>query len=232
MNNLLAIDTSTENCSVALWARGRIIEEGRVAPQKHAELVLSMVDSVLEQAMIKREDLDGLVIGVGPGSFTGVRVAASAAQGLALGLNLKVAGVSSLKSLAAQALKGADEKYAIGAIDARMGEVYVAVYQRKDGKLETLLPETVLKPEEAVDKVRGAIGIHHAVGGGTGMELLYGAGLNKNIQKRSYFPDAESIVELGLIEFSEGRAKDPEEALPLYVRDEVAWKKTAEQHKA
>ena len=78
-------------------------------------------------------------MGSGPGSFTGVRIAASTAQGLSLGLNVNVCTVSSLKALAAQALEGVDEDYAVASIDARMGEVYIAVYKRRGERLEELL---------------------------------------------------------------------------------------------
>lgn len=231
MQNILAVDTSTENCSVAVLTRQGIFCESKIVPQKHAELVLGMTDGVLKKAGIKREDLEGIVFGMGPGSFTGVRIAASTAQGLALGLNLRVVGVSSLEALALQALEGCDEDYAVSAIDARMGEVYLAVFRRNGSGLLKIVSEQVLKPEAAVFVVKEALGSNYAVGGGSGIELLYDAGLNKNIRKRSQFPDAESIVKIGSTRFDENGSLDPSEALPLYVRNEVTWKKLEEQKK-
>ena len=229
--NLLAIDTSTENCSVAIYSKPGIKSISHLTPQHHAEMVIEMADTLLKNSGLKREDLQGIAFGSGPGSFTGVRIAASTAQGLALGLNLKVCAISSLESLALQALEGVDEDYAVASIDARMGEVYIAVYKRKgNGLVEVLAPE-VLKPQDACDKVRETIGVSHAVGGGSGMEILYEAGLNKNIRKRSSFPDAEYIVKLGSQAFTDGKEIDPEDALPLYVRNEVTWKKVSEQGK-
>ncbi|HAH70436.1 MAG TPA: tRNA (adenosine(37)-N6)-threonylcarbamoyltransferase complex dimerization subunit type 1 TsaB [Succinivibrionaceae bacterium] len=105
---LLAVETATENCSAAVYVDGEITGVSELAPQKHAELILPMTDLVLKQAGISKQDLDGIVFGKGPGSFTGVRIAASTAQGLALGLNLRCAGVSSLEALAMQALMGTD----------------------------------------------------------------------------------------------------------------------------
>lgn len=229
--NLVAIDTSTENCSVAVLSKNGIKVKSQITPQHHAELVLEIINELLKQSCLELKDLDGIIMGSGPGSFTGVRIAASTAQGLALGLDLNVCQVSSLSALAAQALDGVDEDYAVAAIDARMGEVYIAIYKRIGEKLEELLAPEVITPEHACQKVVDIIGVDHAVGGGSGMELLYEAGLNKNIRKRSAFPDAEYILKLGKIDFAEGKGVDAQEALPLYVRNEVTWKKVSEQGK-
>ncbi|MDO5352435.1 MAG: tRNA (adenosine(37)-N6)-threonylcarbamoyltransferase complex dimerization subunit type 1 TsaB [Succinatimonas sp.] len=229
--NLVAIDTSTENCSVAVLSKNGIKVKSQITPQHHAELVLEIINELLEQSCLELKDLDGIIMGSGPGSFTGVRIAASTAQGLALGLDLNVCQVSSLSALAAQALDGVDEDYAVAAIDARMGEVYIAIYKRIGEKLEELLAPEVITPDKACQKVVDIIGVDHAVGGGSGMELLYEAGLNKNIRKRSAFPDAEYILKLGKIDFAEGKGVDAQEALPLYVRNEVTWKKVSEQGK-
>ena len=139
--------------------------------------------------------------------------------------------MSSLEALAYQALEGCDEEYAVAAIDARMGEVYVAVFRRRGSGLQKLEAEQVLKPEDALSLVKKAVGGNHAVGGGSGLEILYAAGLNKNVRKRSHFPDAEFIVKIGSSRFDENGSFDPCEALPLYVRNEVAWKKVDEQRK-
>ncbi len=229
--NLLAFETSTENCSAAaLRDDGEVFSINEEAPQKHAELILPMADRVLEMAGLEKADLDGIVYGKGPGSFTGVRIAASTAQGYAQALNLKCAGVSSLEALAMQALYGTDESCAVASIDARMGEVYVAVYERTGRYPKALLEPCVLKPDDAVQAVSSALGAHGAYAGGTGTEILYAAGLNRNIVKRSQFPDGEFIVKLGKVLFDEGRTVDAAQALPLYVRDEVAWKKIPQQH--
>ncbi|MBQ9274949.1 MAG: tRNA (adenosine(37)-N6)-threonylcarbamoyltransferase complex dimerization subunit type 1 TsaB [Succinivibrio sp.] len=220
---LLGIETSTENCSAAVMVRDEIISIAEVCSQRHAELILPMIDEVLGKMGVERGDLEGIAYGMGPGAFTGVRVAASTAQALAQGLKLKCAGVSSLEALALQALYDRDEEYAVSAIDARMGELYVCVYRYGRG-LEPLFEPKVLKVEEARELIRQSLGVNSAVGGGSGMDLLYAAGLNKNIQKRSQFPDAEYIVKLGELLFKAGKEVDPSSALPTYVRDEVAKK--------
>ncbi len=232
MKNLIAVDTATEFCSVAVCNKnGEIFFESATTSQHHAEMVLKMADSVLEKAGMTKKDIEGVVFDMGPGSFTGVRVGTSTAQGWALGFNVKIAAVSSLESLAYQALQKTDSLYAVSAIDARMGEVYFAVYKKENGTLLKLGDEQVLSPDKAVEAIVSLLGTNTAVCGGTGIELLYAAGLNKNIQKHSLFPDAESIIKIGEAHFETGDVLDAAEALPLYVRNDVAWKKVSEQKK-
>ena len=128
---LLALDTATENCSAALEKDGKIFSVSEVAQQKHAAIILPMIDSLLSSAQAKREDLQGIVFGRGPGSFTGVRIGTSIAQGLSLGLNIKALGVSDLKALAFEAI-GEKEGKVVASIDARMGEVYFCIYEKKE----------------------------------------------------------------------------------------------------
>lgn len=228
---LLALETSTENCSAAVYNDGEVFAINEIAPQKHAELILPMCDKVLAHFAMDRSDLDGIVFGRGPGSFTGVRIAASSAQGLALGLDLPCAAVVSLEALAMQALINSDEEFAIAAIDARMGEVYCAVYDRTGDYPKALLEPCVLPPQEAVARVFQTLGARPASAGGSGIDLMYKAGLNPHVIKKSQFPDAEMIALLGKKLFELGRTMDAAEALPLYVRDDVAWKKVPQQHK-
>ena len=151
---LLALETSTECLSVALLNEDNVSFKEELTPQKHAELILPLIDALLKENSITKDDLDGIVLGVGPGSFTGVRIAASTAQGLALGLNLKVALVTSLKALALESFEHRSAQYVVSSIDARMGEVYLAVYKNKNGILSLLDEERVLKPEDALLKIK------------------------------------------------------------------------------
>lgn len=226
----LALDSATENCSVALSTPFGLFKRQHLGAKAHAEIILPMIDEVMIEAQVKKTDLDGIILGKGPGSFTGVRIAVSTAQGLALGLGLKIACVSSLKTLAHQALKGIDEDVAIAAIDARMGEIYVAVYAREqDGSLKALLTESVMSPDDALDAIKKVIPFTQAVCAGSGVELLQEVGLNKNILKKSHFPQAWSMIDIGLEDFKQGLALDPMQALPLYVRNDVTWKKVEQQ---
>jgi tRNA threonylcarbamoyladenosine biosynthesis protein TsaB len=120
--NILALETSTEYCSVALWQDGAIVERCDLAVQKHSEMLIAMLDALLKDAGVRIQDMDGIAFGKGPGSFTGVRIACGAAQGLAFGASLPVAGVCTLEALA----EASGKEKVIAALDARMGEIYHA----------------------------------------------------------------------------------------------------------
>ena len=223
---LLALDTATENCSAALEKDGKIFSVGEVALQKHAAIILPMIDSLLSNAGVKREDLQGIVFGRGPGSFTGVRIGTSIAQGLSLGLNIKALGISDLKALAFEAI-GDKEGKVVASIDARMGEVYFCLYEKKGANLIELCEEQVLKPETAVSlcKEKAVDAVAYA---GTGVAILKDHGLELNTQVSVLYPDAKAMLKLSTLSFSK-MACDPSEALPVYLRNEVTWKKVSEQ---
>lgn len=226
---LIAIDTSTENCSVALLNEDSITFKSEVAPQKHAEIVLEMLDTILKESSLSKDDLDGLVLGIGPGSFTGVRIAASTVQGLALGLNLKVAKITSLEALAIEALSKSSASYVVSSIDARMGEVYIAVYKVEGSALTLLSEEKVLKPEDAVAHIKQFVGEgEDVICAGSGVDILKNAGM-RDYPKHADFPQAQYLLNKGAELLSLGKGVDPEDALPLYVRNEVTWKKVSEQ---
>lgn len=222
---LLALDTATENCSAALEKDGKIFSVSEVAQQKHAAIILPMIDSLLSCAQAKREDLQGIVFGRGPGSFTGVRIGTSIAQGLSLGLNIKALGVSDLKALAFEAI-GEKEGKVVASIDARMGEVYFCIYEKKGVDLIELCEEQVIKPETAVSLCKEKA--PDAVYAGTGVAILKDHGLDLNTQVSVLYPDAKAMLKLGALSFSSA-ACDPAEALPVYLRNEVTWKKVSEQ---
>src|SRR6185312_12626224 len=141
--NLLAIETATEACSVALLHGNTLIDRSELAPRRHAELVLPMAEALLAEAGITRKQLDVIAVGQGPGAFTGVRLAISVAQGLALALDIPVVSVSSLAALAMQAPKNGAP--ILAAIDARREEIYAGVFRfDADGLVEPLDRERVL----------------------------------------------------------------------------------------
>ncbi len=139
--NILAIDTATEACSVALKYNDTIITRFEICPQQHSRRLLPMVDEVLKEAQVALPDLDLLAFGRGPGSFTGVRIATGMIQGLALGTGLKVAGVSTLEAMAFEMASKTEDKAALIAVasDARMNEVYFAVYKQTEEGVYSLL---------------------------------------------------------------------------------------------
>jgi len=218
---LLALDTSTEACSVALLLDGELRMRFQLTERSHAELVLPMVESLLDEAGVALADLDGLAFGRGPGAFTGLRIACGVVQGLALGANLPVVPVSSLASVAEQ-VPAAPGEVVLVCNDARMGEVYWGVFQRgSDGAVTALCDEAVSRPE-AVGV--GAPGAMHVAGNALPRypalaERLRAAGLQFH---EGVYPRADAVARLGEIELAAGRGVPAEQALPVYVRDDVA----------
>lgn len=217
---ILALDTSTEYCSVAVWHDGTIMERCELAGQRHSEMLMGMVDSLLREAAVKLAQLDGIAFGMGPGSFTGVRIACGATQGLALGANLTVAGVCTLQALA----EASGKPRVIAALDARMGELYLAAYQKREGTWMTVIEPCLCRPEDA-PKLPGS----GWFGAGSGF-AVHGDALARRYAGQlqgvdgDAIPQAFAIAFLGAARFALGQGVDAAEALPLYLRDRVALK--------
>lgn len=229
--NLLALETATESCSVALIHGDEVIARSQIAPRQHTELVLPMADDLLAEAGISRNALDAIAVGRGPGAFTGVRLAVSLAQGMALALELPVITIS---SLAALALEAPDEDGAaiLAVIDARMGEIYTACYRRDaDGGLTALDHERICTAQSLV---LPEADVWQVVGTGW---ATYGPLLSQRLTGKLHsadglrYPQAVHVAELARREFAAGRVQAPELALPVYLRDKVALT-LAEQGKA
>ena len=217
---ILALDTSTEYCSVALWEDGKVVERCELAGQKHSEMLIDMVDAVLRQAGVKLAQLDGIAFGKGPGSFTGVRIACGATQGLAFGASLQVAGVCTLEALA----EASGRTRVIAALDARMGEIYHAAYEKRDDAWTAVSEPCLCKPDDA-PPVPGndwfGIGSGFAVHG-KALGARYAGQLTG--MDDSVVPQAAAIAALGASQFAAGHGVDAALALPLYLRDKVALK--------
>jgi tRNA threonylcarbamoyladenosine biosynthesis protein TsaB len=214
---LLAIDTATERCSVALSHSGKLFERSAETPRAHADLILPMVADVLQEANVKLADLDGIAYGRGPGAFTGVRIAIGVAQGLAFGANLRTVGVSNLAAVAQQVAMSGDE--VLVCMDARMSEVYVGRFRLNAGQqwVEAVGEEGVRKPDEI--ELLGATRL-----AGTGFSAypsMASAHLVLPIDG-SALPRAREILLLAEREFTEGRSLAAREASPVYLRDRVA----------
>jgi tRNA threonylcarbamoyladenosine biosynthesis protein TsaB len=229
--NLLAIETATEACSVALIHGQELIARSEIAPRRHTELVLPMADELLAEAGIDRHALDAIAVGRGPGAFTGVRLGVSLAQGMALGLDLPVITISSLAALALEA-PAEDGAAILAVIDARMGEIYAASYRRDDnGGLVALDEERIVTAETLVLPQAGAWQVV-----GTGW-AAYATELSQRLTGTLHsadglrYPQAAHVATLALREFQAGHAQAPELALPVYLRDKVALT-LAEQGKA
>lgn len=224
MSKILAIETATESCSAALLLDGAITVRERIAPREHATLILRMCDELLGEAGLKPVDLDAVAFGRGPGSFTGVRIATGVIQGIAFAADLPVAPVSSLAALAQGAMRQDGAQRVLAAIDARMGEVYWAAFGASEGLVEPLSSEVVVAPEQVTIPPGGDwVGV--GSGWGTYREILMerGEGRISGVQSER-FPLAQDVAVLAARALERGETVAAEQALPVYLRDNVAKK--------
>lgn len=221
---ILALDTSTELCSVALAIDGGMLSHAVMAGNRHSELLLPMVDELLADAGWRLAELDGIAYGRGPGSFTGLRIGCGVVQGLAFGANLPVVGVDTLASMAEEVhadMAQADQPtHVLACIDARMHEVYAAAYRCTATGVEEIMVPAVLRPD-ALALPAGEAWIGCGNGFATYPDLLRG----QLVEVRpDIHPHARSVARLALARFAAGKAGPAESAEPFYVRDKVALK--------
>ena len=228
--NILCIDSSTEACSVALLTKdAAIYQRFMFAPREHTQKILPTVDEVVKEATLKLSDIDVIAYGQGPGSFTGVRIGISIAQGLAFGLEKKMVGISTLQAMAQQALQENEQCESVyAAIDARMGEVYFAHYINDNGVTVLQGNEVVIKPEKLIEQQSSDATIQKkSLLVGTGWtaypELIafYNACDVSNI----FYPSAAFMLQSASLLIENKGSVEPELAIPVYLRDTVTWKK-------
>jgi tRNA threonylcarbamoyladenosine biosynthesis protein TsaB len=217
---LLAFETATEACSVALWIDGELRERHEVAPRRHAELALPWADALLAEAGIARASLDAIAVGRGPGAFTGVRLAIAIAQGVALGLDVPLVPVSTLAALARPAAAAHPGHPVLAAIDARMGELYVGRFRLAGDVLEPLAPEALLTAE-AVDVDAGWHGVGTGFAARDGV-LVARLGDALATVAPDALPHAADVARLAAAAHAQGAAIAPELVEPAYLRNHVA----------
>lgn len=223
MTTLLALDTATEACSVALLHDGRVLSHYEVAPRLHAQRLLPMIQQLLGEAGIAAAQLDAIAFGRGPGAFTGVRIAIGVVQGLAFALDRPVLPVSNLAVLAQRALREQGASQVAAAIDARMDEVYWGCYRVEAGEMRLCGQEAVLPPEQT-EVPRGSQGSWFAAGTGWG---TFGGRipLQPSGQDGAMLPHAEDLLTLARFAWARGEALPADQAQPVYLRDQVATPK-------
>ena len=219
--NLLALETATESCSAALSTDNGVTAHSQIAPRRHAELLLPMCEELLSAAGLVRRDLDALAVGCGPGAFTGVRLAISAAQGIAFALGIPVVPVSSLAALALQAPDNGAPILAV--IDARMGEIYAGTFRRtREGGLDAITPASV-GPAQALELPEAAA--WNVIGSGwtVARELLLAKLHALPLwAEGDRYPQATDVARLALPMARAGRGIAAEHLAPVYLRDKVA----------
>jgi len=224
---ILAVETSTDACSAALWLDGAIQEEFALAPREHTQLLLPMIDRLLAAAQLLPQQLDAVALSRGPGSFTGVRIAGGVVQGIAFGADLPVVPVSTLASIAQDFFNRHTAAGVIfTAMDARMQEIFWGVYQRNALGLAELIGDEAVT--SAVDVVFPEL-TGFGVGSGWG---VYAAELEQRLGSLlqgvevEVWPRAATVAQLGAYGFANGMAVPVENAMPVYLRDKVARKQS------
>lgn len=223
----IAIDASTEACSVAIQIEDKIFSRFELCPQSHSLVLLPMIDELLAESKSQLKDFDALFFGRGPGSFTGVRIGIGVAQGLAYSSSLPLVGISTMQTMAQQAFDEKSQQQVVTAIDARMSEIYTGLYRVDDkGIMQEAVDEAVISPND--------FSAHYP----SSNELGYGVGTGWEAYKEALslyrpnkgepdilYPDAKYMLKIGHEKVIQGHTVNAAEAQPVYVRDTVSWKK-------
>lgn len=224
---ILTIDTSTEACSVALEYDGSLLENYQVMPRMHARLLLSMIEVLLSDAGLSFKQLDALAFTRGPGSFTGLRIAASAVQGLAYGADLPVIPVSTLATLAQGGYRETGCKTSVPIMDANMKEFYWGHFEITRGIAVLQGKEQLTSPDEIWAPVARDEELKLGVGRGWQFANLFPESLRAGIPTvlPDFYPRAKDALVIAADLFGKGQILAPEEALPVYLRGKNAWQK-------
>jgi tRNA threonylcarbamoyladenosine biosynthesis protein TsaB len=233
MTGILAIETATDICSIAVSIDGQIRECYEVAPRQHNQLLFSMLEELLPGGTLKKQGIEFIAYGSGPGSFTGLRIAASAVQGLAYSCGLPVVAVPTLAVLAQNALRCGEvsaNDNVLCILDARINEVYSAVYQYEDELALLREGPWACAPANLVLDKPGPL---TAVGDGHHFLEQFPEALRVTVVATliDIVPMARDIIPLALAKFQNGEIQSPGQVQPVYVRDEISWKKLAQQGK-
>ncbi|MDI9246105.1 tRNA (adenosine(37)-N6)-threonylcarbamoyltransferase complex dimerization subunit type 1 TsaB [Marinobacter sp. CHS3-4] len=225
---LLALDTSSQGCSAALIHDDQMTSRAETAPRGHTRLLMPMIRELLNQSGLMPSDLDALAFACGPGSFTGLRIATGVVQGLAYGLERPVVPISSLQAVALEAIErfGMQDGDGVAvAFDARMGEVYWACYETQGQKPVALTSEIVCPPAqlELPDTQRNWFG----AGNGWTLQADFPEQVVSAMKAADpeLFPGADRVAQLAVDVFRQTGGVPAAQAQPVYIRDEVAWKK-------
>lgn len=233
MSNILVFDTSSSWCSAALSVGDNIFAVSERQPRKHAQVLMPMIEGLCKQANIKPAQLEGIAFGKGPGSFTGLRIAISVAQGLSLATNAKVFGISSLQALAWQGMKQHKVSRVLAIMNAHMGEVFYGAYDH----LNAIIDDALCQPGDVdLSAISGDLASQNAnslwLGAGDGFQFeneLPTAISQLSMIDAEIFPLAESMMDIALKAWQDNLFTSAEQQQLVYLRDTVAWKKLAEQ---
>lgn len=229
MNTILAVDTSCDACSIALLNHGQVSAEFVHAPREHSQRLLPMIDAMLQGQGVALADVDAIAYGRGPGSFTGLRICLGIVQGLAYSVDLPVIPVSTLHAMAVGAAvehQAIDGSYVLAALDARMNEVYWALYQVQQGQVIAVTDEYVSAPEDVAQVAElKSVAAHNLIKVGPGCHYPALTQIQALSEDRALLPRAECMLTLAQAAWEQGKTETAEHTQPVYLRDSVAWKK-------
>ncbi len=234
MTNILAIDTSTDACSVALYCDGEYRELFEIIPRQHSQRIFPMLRELLPSGDLRAQGIDAIAYAHGPGSFTGLRITACAVQGLAYANMLPTIPISTLACQAQTALRRAvvaPGERVLSMLDARINEVYWALYEFRDGLAALISGPGVCAPQEvtidcAQQTLRGVGSGFHYLDGLSQVLASTLSGVDADL-----LPAARDLIPLALEQYKLGKLEQASEVAPLYVREEISWKKISEQGK-
>lgn len=229
MSTILAVDTSCDACSIALLKDGQVAAGFVHAPREHSQRLLPMIDELLQQQGVVLSQLDAIAYGRGPGSFTGLRICLGIVQGLAYAADLPVIPVSTLHAMAVGAAvehEVAEEGYILAALDARMEEVYWALYQLRQGQVVPVSEEFVASPDDVAQAaVLNAVAARDLIKVGAGCHYPAMTRIQARREDQALLPRAEFMLGLAQTAWEQGQTNAAEHTQPVYLRDSVAWKK-------
>jgi tRNA threonylcarbamoyladenosine biosynthesis protein TsaB len=226
---ILGIETATEACSVAVGREGAVWNEHQVVPRAHHRLLLPMIDALLVRAGVRRDELTLVAFGCGPGSFTGVRIAASAAQGIALALDIPVAPISTHEVLACSAVRLArPDGGVVTAVTSRRNELLLATWANEDDGCVSMRDVCAVALQDAAEWLAPYAGFAVAGDGVDALAAEVAAGrIPTLLDSGVRYPDARDIIPLARRAWHAGTVVGAEAALPRYLEGDTPWRKLA-----
>ena len=221
---VLALDAATEACSAALLSGDALTERYEVIGRGHAGRLLPMADALLREAGFAVRDLDGIAFGRGPGGFTGLRVAAGLAQGLAAGAGRPILPVGNLAAVAAAAGRAAGAERVLACMDARMGQVYWAAYEDTRSLPRAVTEERLTGPG-VVSAPAGAPWYGAGHGYSAYPEIAARLGKSLAAVDAGLLPRAGDIARIAAADLAAGKGLLPAQGLPVYLRDDVVHRR-------